>query len=262
MYIYREQEYRKTIDLLKKEIDENSHKPFHVYKDTTEDELQLQGLKLSLHEQKKEVIPKKQQGQPERQKEVKIIHSKMDELLGSIKQMQLDAANKLQSNRTKIWIQLDDNLAKYKAELNAENQNKKGDDFDFQEQEKTLKDRLETMSSMAQKIDEDNQNLTKKNQELRIEFLSQENDRELLLKQIIFHKKINQTQKIKHETLKQSVDELLGTEQQNERILKQATKPTGNFSAFSVQSSVPSIMKGATRAARMNGNNDVQADLN
>jgi len=56
--------------------------------------------------------------------------------------------------------------------LNAENQNKKGDDFDFQEQEKTLKDRLETMSSMAQKIDEDNQNLTKKNQELRIEFLS------------------------------------------------------------------------------------------
>lgn len=86
---------------------------------------------------------------------------------------------------------LDENLAKYKAELSAENQNKKGDDFDFQEQEKTLKERLETMSTMAQKIDEDNQNLIKKNQELRIEFLSQENDRELLLKQIIYHKKIN-----------------------------------------------------------------------
>jgi hypothetical protein len=28
---------------------------------------------------------------------------------------------------------LDENLAKYKAELSAENQNKKGDDFDFQE---------------------------------------------------------------------------------------------------------------------------------
>jgi len=35
---------------LKKEIDENSHKPFLVFKDTTEDELQLQGLKLSLNE--------------------------------------------------------------------------------------------------------------------------------------------------------------------------------------------------------------------
>ena len=39
MYIYREQEYRKTIELLKKEIDENSHKPFLVFKDTTEDEI-------------------------------------------------------------------------------------------------------------------------------------------------------------------------------------------------------------------------------
>lgn len=50
MYIYREHEYRNTIGLLKKEIDENSHKPLLVYKDITEDELQLQGLKLSLNE--------------------------------------------------------------------------------------------------------------------------------------------------------------------------------------------------------------------
>ncbi len=39
MYIYREHEYRNTIELLKKEIDENSHKPLLVYKDITEDEL-------------------------------------------------------------------------------------------------------------------------------------------------------------------------------------------------------------------------------
>jgi hypothetical protein len=62
MYIYREQEYRKTIELLKKEIDENSHKPFHVYKDITEDELQLQGLKLSLNEPTATTMHKKQQG--------------------------------------------------------------------------------------------------------------------------------------------------------------------------------------------------------
>ena len=53
-------------------------------------------------------------------------------------------------------MKLDADLEKYKAELSAENQNQKGDDFDFKEQEKTLKDRLETMSTMAQKIDEDN----------------------------------------------------------------------------------------------------------
>lgn len=55
----------------------------------------------------------------------------MDELLVNIKQMQQDASDKLQNNRAKIWIMLDENLAKYKAELSAENQNKKGDDFDF-----------------------------------------------------------------------------------------------------------------------------------
>ena len=55
----------------------------------------------------------------------------MDELLANIKQMQQDAADKLQNNRAKIWIMLDENLAKYKAELSAESQNKKGDDFDF-----------------------------------------------------------------------------------------------------------------------------------
>ncbi len=155
MYIYREQEYRKTISLLKTEISDNSHKPFHVNVDKTEDELQLQGLKLDLNEAVMEVKPKKEQGL-ENQKVVKGIHDKMDTLLGSIRQMQQDASTKLQDHRTKIWIQLDDNLAKYKAELSAENHNKKGNDFDFQEQEKTLKDRLETMSNMAQKIDEDN----------------------------------------------------------------------------------------------------------
>ena len=74
---------------------------------------------------------------------------------------------------------------------------------------------------MAQKIDEDNQNLIKKNQELKIEFLSQENDRDLLLKQLIFHKKANQQIKIKHEQLKQKVDEVQGTESHNEAMLKQ-----------------------------------------
>ena len=55
----------------------------------------------------------------------------MDDLLTNIQQMQQEAANKLQTNRTKIWIQLDENLAKYQAEQNAENSNKKGNDFDF-----------------------------------------------------------------------------------------------------------------------------------
>lgn len=42
---------------------------------------------------------------------------------------------------------------------------------------------------MAQKIDEDNQQLMKRNQELKIQFLTQEEDASLLKKQIAHHAK-------------------------------------------------------------------------
>ena len=41
------------------------------------------------------------------------------------------------------------------------------------------------MTNMAQKIDDDNRKLMKKNEELKIQYLSQENDKVLLLKQIL-----------------------------------------------------------------------------
>ena len=45
------------------------------------------------------------------------------------------------------------------------------------------------MTQVAQKIDDDNRVLMKKYQELKIQYLSQENDSDLLLRQIIYHKK-------------------------------------------------------------------------
>jgi len=45
------------------------------------------------------------------------------------------------------------------------------------------------MTQVAQNIDDDNRVLTKKNQELKIQYLSQENDRDLLLRQLIHQKK-------------------------------------------------------------------------
>jgi hypothetical protein len=52
-----------------------------------------------------------------------------------------------------------------------------------------LNEHLETMTQIAQKIDDENRNLMKKNSELKIQYLSQENDRDLLLKQLIYQKK-------------------------------------------------------------------------
>lgn len=50
-YIFREQEYRTTIEILKKEIDDHSKKPIDLPKETADDELELDGLKLELNKQ-------------------------------------------------------------------------------------------------------------------------------------------------------------------------------------------------------------------
>lgn len=76
---------------------------------------------------------------------------------------------------------MDENLAIYKDGLRAE-EDKQKLQSEGQEKDKSNKETLEMMSMMAQKIDEDNQNLMKKNQDLKIEFLSQENDRDLLIR--------------------------------------------------------------------------------
>lgn len=43
MYIYREQEYRETIRLLKLSIDENSKKTFLLPRETNEETIELEG---------------------------------------------------------------------------------------------------------------------------------------------------------------------------------------------------------------------------
>lgn len=77
------------------------------------------------------------------------------------------------------------------------------------------------MSSMAQKIDEDNQNLMKKNQELKIQFLTQADDKELLMKQILYYKKEGQKIRTEYEQLKAKVDEHKRIEKNNEEMLGQ-----------------------------------------
>jgi len=64
------------------------------------------------------------------------------------------------------------------------------------------------MTTMAQKIDDDNRKLMQKHSELKIQYLSQSDDRDLLLKQIIFHKKENQSLKTKHAEMKAKAEQI------------------------------------------------------
>lgn len=49
MYIFREQEYRKTIEELRNEIDRRSQKPMQEVRKKSEDQKQLQNIKLQLN---------------------------------------------------------------------------------------------------------------------------------------------------------------------------------------------------------------------
>lgn len=74
------------------------------------------------------------------------------------------------------------------------------------------------MTLIAQRIDNENRDLIKKNAELNIEFKSQEKDRELLIKQIIQQKKINQNAKVSLAKQKKIAEEIESRMKQQELL--------------------------------------------
>lgn len=87
--------------------------------------------------------------------------------------------------RESKWKDLDRKLDDIKTQMRAESSKKQGESYDFKERERELNEHLETMTQIAQRIDDENRALMKKNAELKIEYLSQENDRDLLLTQLL-----------------------------------------------------------------------------
>ena len=63
----------------------------------------------------------------------------------------------------------------------------------------------------------------KRNSELKIQYMSQENDRDLLLKQLIFHKKDNQRLRKDLETKKKEADEVKAFDDNTMTKLKNGT---------------------------------------
>ena len=73
----------------------------------------------------------------------------MGEINGSINELQKDTKSHLGHLKQNLWSQLDKNLARHKQELLEENNRLQEIDEDFTKTEKTLKERLETMTKMA-----------------------------------------------------------------------------------------------------------------
>lgn len=78
-------------------------------------------------------------------------------------------------------------MIEQRKKLEAKKLDQDKEKTDFKANEKKLQEKLELMTSMAEKIDEDNRKLIKTNNDLRIQYLAQKGqgdikgDREILL---------------------------------------------------------------------------------
>ena len=100
------------------------------------------------------------------------IQSTYTNILDTINHIQQNTAKQLWEQRSEIWGTLDKKLEDIKKQLKAETEKKKENQYDFKEKEKELNEHLETMTQIAQKIDDENRKLMKKNAELKIQYMS------------------------------------------------------------------------------------------
>lgn len=153
-------------------------------------------------------------------KEIKELHQSHGEMIERIDQVQAKVIHFLKFERWKILETFDEEIGKVKEQLRKQEEKNQDKQYDYKQKEKELNEHLETMTQVAQKIDDDNRVLMKKNQELKIQYLSQENDRDLLIRQLIFHKKENQRIRETHAKMKKQVEQIREAEKAEEAARK------------------------------------------
>lgn len=191
-YIAREQEYRKTIEELESQIKNQSMNPFRI-----------EGKGGNVDEE--EEIEKSLVYVPT-QKTQEIVHD-YKEIVNMINMIQTDTARLLLNQKKDMCKILNNKYNSFQKKIEEE-KDKTGENIaDFKQRQKELKENLETMTQIAQRIDNENINLIKKNSELSIEFKLQAKDKDLLIKQIIQQKKLNQENLAKLNDVKKTAEE-------------------------------------------------------
>ena len=125
------------------------------------------------------------------QKNEKVIEALRDELHGNIDGIQ-DKIKSLKEEQEKdIVRKFSTDLNKLKSEIENTKTTKGYSTEELKDRENQLNQHLEVITTIAQRIENENRTLVKKNSELKKEYRNQENDRELLLKQLVMLKKEN-----------------------------------------------------------------------
>lgn len=139
-----------------------------------------------------------------------------DKIMRTIEKVQRTTAQALDTQRNEICEVLDNRLEEIKKQIKDEKAKKGDSGADFKEREKELNDHLETMTQIAQKIDFENRELMKKNVDLNIQVKSQEQDKDILLQQLLYEKKEGKKIQQKLRELKEKA-ELLEQQQLEEQ---------------------------------------------
>lgn len=105
----------------------------------------------------------------------------------------------IQNKTSKILIEQESDIRRFfnkkineiKEKFKEDKINKNEKDHEYQQKEKQMASELEWIKNIAHKIDEENKNLMKKYSSLKAEFEIQENDKDMLLKELLMKKKEN-----------------------------------------------------------------------
>ncbi|CAD8056055.1 unnamed protein product [Paramecium sonneborni] len=111
----------------------------------------------------------------------------------------IEGINNIQLRTSKILVDQERDIIRFfnnkineiKKQFEEERIKKGKNDQEYIEKENQLISELEWIKNIAQKIDNENHSLMQKYKELKIQYQTQENDREMLLKELIMKKKKN-----------------------------------------------------------------------
>lgn len=135
------------------------------------------------------------------QEQFKQLRSMKAQIEEKINHLQGENNKALEERESEMNKRIDELLKKFKKELSKERKKNFNGEKEWLERSKALKKKLETATEEAIGLDSKNNELMKENQKLKIQFHAQEEDRDVLLKQVARLKRENHQYK---EQLKQA----------------------------------------------------------
>ncbi|CAD8107973.1 unnamed protein product [Paramecium primaurelia] len=154
-YVQREMEFKKTIDELQQEL----------------------RSRTALDQTDKRIM--------------ELIYKDHSKIIEGINSIQLRTSKILVDQERDIIRFFNNKINEIKKQFQEEREKKGQNDKEYIQKENQLISELEWIKKIAQKIDDENHQLMQKYKELKVEYQTQERDREMLMKELIIKKKEN-----------------------------------------------------------------------